>query len=141
MERSSYNRVARPRSHSPPLTPMMTSHRYKRPLTTLESEELTDRAATEIEDHVEQDYSCATNLTRGAQHTEAWTGDSEPDNLTQNQAESTSAETDITTQVSSDIPEWVLAESEEMSREVTPPTQCFFFRTKGNIPLSKLFQT
>ena len=57
----------------------------------------------------------------GAQPTEAWAGDSEPDNLAQNQAESTSPETEFTSQVSSDIPEWVLAESEEMSREVTPP--------------------
>ena len=113
--------VARPRSRSPPLTPVLTSHRYKHPLTALESEELTDRAATEMEDPVEQDYSCSTNLTREAQHTEAWTGDPEPDNLAQNQAESKSAETEITTQVSSDIPEWVLADSEEMSREVTPP--------------------
>ena len=62
---------ARSRSRSPPLTPVMTSHRYKRPLTALESKELTDRAVTKMEDHVEQDYSCATNLTRGAQHTEA----------------------------------------------------------------------
>ena len=117
---------ARSRSRSPPLTPVMTSHRYKRPLTALESEELTDRAATEMEDHVEQDYSCATNLTRMAQHTEAWTGDPEPDNLAQNQTKSISTKTEITSQVSSDIPDWVLAESEAMSREVTPPTQCFF---------------
>ena len=79
-----------------------------------------------MEEHVEQDYPCATDLTRGAQHTEPWTGRSEPDILAQHQAESISTETEITSQVSSDIPEWVLAESEEMSREVTPPTQCFF---------------
>ena len=82
-------------------------------------------------DLVEQDYSCATNLTRGAQHTEAWTEDSEPDNQERDIAESTSAATEITPQDSSDIPAWVLAESEEFSREVTPPTECFFW-IKGN---------
>jgi hypothetical protein len=92
----------------------------------LERVELTDRATTAIEDHLEQDYQCATNLTRGAQHTEAWTGNSKPGNLAQNQTESITTETEITSQVSSDIPEWVLAESEAMSREVIPPTQCFF---------------
>ena len=63
--------AARPRSRSPLLTPVMTSHRHKRPLTALESAELTDRVAKAMEDHVKQDSPCATTLTRGAQHTEA----------------------------------------------------------------------
>ena len=84
--------------------------------------ELGDRATTALEEHIEQDYQGAPNPTRGAQHTEAWTGDSKPGNLAQNQTESTSTETEITSQVSSDIPEWVLAECEAMSREVTPLT-------------------
>ena len=118
--------AARNRSRSSLPSPVTTSHRHKRPLKALERVELTDRATTAIEDHLEQDYQCATNLTRGAQHTEAWTGNSKPGNLAQNQTESITTETEITSQVSSDIPEWVLAESEAMSREVIPPTQCFF---------------
>ena len=122
--------ASRARSRSPLQMPGMTSPRHKRPLTALDSVELGDRATTAMEEHIEQDYQGATNPTRRAQHAEAWTGDSKPGNLVQNKLESTSTETAITSQVSSDIPEWVLAESEAMSREVTPPTQ-YFFRTAG----------
>ena len=116
------NWAAGPRSRSPPLTPVLTPQRHKRPLTALESDELADMAATKMEDLVEHNYSFATNLTRGAQHTEAWTGVPEQDNLEQDMAESRSAAMELTPQDSSDIPAWVLAESEEMSRDVTPPT-------------------
>jgi hypothetical protein len=91
---------------------------------------MTDMAATKPVDLVEQDYSRATNHKRRAQHTKARAGVPEQDNLEQDIAESTFSVTKPTLQDSCDISAWVIAESEKMSREVTPTAQ-FVFATKG----------
>ena len=90
---------------------------------------MADMAATEIVDLVEKVYLSSANH-KETHHMEDRSGVFEQDNMKHVIAESTSAATKLTPQDSSDIPAWVLAES-EMSREVTPPTQFFFSRPRG----------
>ena len=100
--------------------------RRKRNLQRIDAEEQADRAATEIVDLVEQE----------AQHSaRSLTGSSTPlDKHTLSTSMNTSAmlrSAGTEQDEKAAIPEWVITESREMNREVTPPAQ-LFFETRGN---------
>jgi hypothetical protein len=92
----------------------------------LDIEETADKAAAETGELVEPDYFRSTNHKSGAQRTADRAVVFYQDDLEHASAESSLTWTEPAPQDSSDIPAWVLTESEEMSREVTPPTQLFF---------------
>ena len=93
----------------------------KRNLQRIDAEEQADRAATEIVDLVEQD----TQRSAGS-----LTGSNTPlDMHTLSPSIATSAVPRLAGTEQEDeaaIPEWVITESREMNREVTPPAQLFF---------------
>ena len=99
--------------------------RRKRNLQRIDAEEQADRAATEIVDLVEQDAQrSAGSLTGSDTPLDMPTlppafGKSAVPRLACTEQEEEAA-----------IPEWVITESREMNREVTPPAQ-LFFRDQG----------
>ena len=99
--------------------------RRKRNVQQIDAEEQVDRAATEIVDLVEQDTQRSAGSLTGS--------NTSPDMHTLSPLIATSAVarsacTEQEEEVA--IPEWVITESREMNREVTPPVQ-LFFRDQG----------
>ena len=99
--------------------------RRKRNLQRIDAEEQADRAATEIVDLVEQDAQRSAG---------SLTGSNTPldmPTLSPSIAKSAVPRLACTEQEEEvAIPEWVITESREMNREVTPPAQ-LFFRDQG----------
>ena len=96
----------------------------KRSVQQIEAEEQADRAATEIVDLVEQDAQRSAG---------SLTGSSTPSAMYQPPSMATGAvERAAGTEQEEGvmIPEWVITESREMNREVTPPAH-LFFRDQG----------
>ena len=99
--------------------------RRKRNIQQIDAEEQADRAATEIVDLVEQDAQRSAGSLTGSNtpldmHT-----------LSPSIATSVVTRSACTEQEEEmAIPEWVITESREMNREVTPPAQ-LFFRDQG----------
>ena len=88
----------------------------------IDAEEQADRAATEIVDLVEQDSQRSAGSPTG----------SSPSLDMHIPLPSIATGTEVTEQEEEEeaIPEWVITESREMNREVTPPIQ-LFFRDQG----------
>ena len=78
--------------------------------------EAEDRAATEIVDLVEHEVQHSAGTTTGA-------SPAQDTHISVNSVATDPAEEEA-------IPEWVITESREMNREVTPPVQ-LFFRDQG----------
>ena len=99
------------------LTPEQTypGHRSKRRVREMSSEEKEDRATDEIVDLVEQEAQYPTSRPTGNRQY--------PDGpLSAQQITTDTAERlELAGQKEKAIPEWVITESREMSREVTPP--------------------
>ena len=95
--------------------------RRKRNVQQIDAEEQADRAATEIVDLVEQDAQRSAGSLTGS--------NTSPDMHTLSPSIATSAVArSACTEQEEEVatPEWVLTESREMNREVTPPAQLFF---------------
>jgi hypothetical protein len=90
----------------------------------MDAEGKADRAANEIVDLVEQKVQHSTSQIKGTRLS--------PDihNSAHPIATDTVERMEHTVQDDAELPEWVIAESRAMSREVTPPDQ-FFFRDQG----------
>ena len=101
----------------------------KRNLQRTDAEEQVDRAATEIVDLVEQDAQhSARSLTGSSTPLDMHTLSTSMDTSAMLRSAGTEQEEEAV------IPEWVITESREMNREVTPPAQLFFeIRGKDNM--------
>ena len=99
--------------------------RRKRAVQQIDAEEQADRAATEIVDLVEQDAQRSAGSLTGS----STSSDMHQSPSMATGAEVRSAYTEQEEEVA--IPEWVINESREMNREVTPPAH-LFFETRGN---------
>ena len=101
------------------------ANRRRRNLQRTDAEEQADRAATEIVDLVEQDAQhSARSLTGPSTPPDMHTLSPSMDTSAMLRSAGTEQEEEAV------IPEWVITESCEMNREVTPPAQ-LFFRDQG----------
>ena len=98
--------------------------RSKRRVSKMSTEEKEDRATDEIVDLVEQEAQYPTSRPTGNRQY--------PDRPISAQPITTAAaeRLELAGQKEEAIPEWVITESREMNREVTPPAQ-YFFRDQG----------
>ena len=109
------------------------ANRRKRNLQRTDAEEQADRAATEIVDLVEQDAQhSARSLTGPSTQPEMHTPSPSMDMSATLRSAGTEQEEEAA------IPEWVITESQEMNREVTPPAQLFFLDEWVSDPLLDL---